>query len=268
MAGFEVSTEVQPRSHDVLDLFVGPGTLERALRICDGLFRYLEQQGATVRVSEQPRHDTEIVIGDVVFKFRVDEPTSRANRQLTAEEKRKKSRGEYVSMWPRYLYTPKGKLRIRLTEGEYRSERGCWLEGRKPLEERLGEVVVGIDTAVAAIRAERVQHAKAEIRRREEQRLEDIARRKRELEEQRRQALVKLVNDWSQSQSMRAFVNALRVEAEADGTDCSKATRFGRWLAWAERCAHDSNPVNWRTEYLPTAHRNEWAGPDAYESES
>lgn len=258
---------LKPRSYDVLDLSVGPNTLERALRICDGLFRYLEERGATVRIGEGPRHNTEIVIGDVVFKFRIDEPTTRSDRQLTAEEKRKKSRGEYVSDWPRYLYTPKGKLRIRLTEGDYRSERGCWVEGRTQLEDRLGEVVVGIDTAVATIQAERVASAKAAIRRREAERREEIARGKRELEEQRRQALVKLVHNWSESQAMRAFVNALRAGAEADGTDCSKGTRFGRWLAWAERCAHDSNPVNWNPEYLPTAYRNEWAGPDAYDGE-
>ena len=101
----------------------------------------------------------------------------------------------------------------------------------------------------------------------EEERREEIARRKRELEEQRRQALVKLASDWSQSQAMRAFVNALRAGAEVDGTDCSMGTRFGRWLAWAERCAHDSNPVNWRPEYLPTAYRNEWAGQDVYDSD-
>lgn len=173
-------------SKGCLDITVSKQQRQRALRIMDGLVRYLEANGGGVEV-----------VSRRVYSYGREERTF-ATEALVG--------GERVGFALREHY---GLLELRLTSERLHGLRRTWSDGqRQRLEKVLGGFVVGLGRAavqLAEIHAEdeRRQQAWLETERR---RAEEAERRR--LEEERIARLTGEATAWSRAAELRAYSRA------------------------------------------------------------
>jgi len=221
------------RRQNSLDLQVGPASLSRALRICDGLIKVLETLGWQVHVGGVSHHGNFVTVLGQSIQFGIEEDLDRFLHVLTPQEERKKARGEYIRdiKWD---YHPSGRLKIRIKDCGYGDGlRKSWSDSaRNRLEVQLDEFLEAIRYYVAqrlATQRERERKAieKAAIR----ARLAEFQA-KREAAKRRIAEMNAHTDAWHVAQRIRAFVRASLEAGAEDG-----------WVRWALSHADRIDPL-------------------------
>jgi hypothetical protein len=143
--------------------------------------------------------------------------------------------------------TPKltGRLRLSIDNLPYSSGpvRGTWADGRIQIVENcIGDFIVGLKVAAAAIKKSRLEREEW-ARRREEERKEREER-ERKAQERKRKAefITELIGNWEKAERVRAFVKAM--------TECSAQ------LELSEKARRDIQKVaDWTKEYAESLDR-------------
>jgi hypothetical protein len=199
----------------------------------DALVKALEARGYSVEVGDDGSGATRVVVGEEKVRVRLWEQDDRSPRELTAEEKKKPPH----LIPDRWIYTPSGKLTLTIDESWIGSHRKNWTDKeRKPLEEQLNDVIVGIITAAEGLRRDRIEREERERRWKEEERWRREA-------EWRRGCFERLAGAWTKAQNLQAFLKACEVfiaERSAEGTPDDRATE---WRRWARRYADSLDPL-------------------------
>lgn len=226
-----------PLGRDVLSIKVSSAAACRALSLFDGLIRVLEQRGHTVRVVQDPKPRTLIVIGGEDLSISLTERIFRTSRSETAL-----STGRSATWSPfeqKYDYRPSGRLRVRARELEFSGLQYSWSDGRGRLERKVGEVVGGLEQGAAHL-------AQETARRRERWRQEEEARAESEAEASRREADLKREKllreqaaDWAAAKAIRSYLDVLeRATQEEPSAEDARAV-----IRWANELANRIDPI-------------------------
>ena len=223
----------------LLDISVSPARRRRALRIADALVRALEARGHDLSAGENYTAGLFVGAAPANVRVRIRERLTRATHVMTAKERARELGGMETSARS-FDFTPKGQLAIELVGDFGRGHRHSWRDGKRAtLEEKLGHVVVGIESALDA--AAKRQQEWIEIRKRRA--VEAEAARQREVSRavtrQRVEELRSMASQWEEACRIRDFVH------QAEKAGMSFGEKDG-WADWARSVADEMDPITRR----------------------
>jgi len=196
---------VVPKDGTLSHLLVSREQMARALRIMNALFLALEERGHSISWPKEEEAALTLGIDGETVRFCVLEITESLQHVLTPAEQK------YPWRAPKWDYKLTGKLRFRMDNLPYSAGvRGTWSDGKcQRLEKCIGDFIVGLRIAAAAIRKNR-QEIEERERRWEEERKQQEEQRRRAAEHKRKAEFVtELMRNWEEAQKVRTFAKAL-----------------------------------------------------------
>jgi hypothetical protein len=222
-------------------LFVSRDQLSRALRIMNALFLALEERGHLV--SWPQREDGPLAVG-------VDgEPVAMSLREVIDSEKHVLTPAEQKHPWmaPKWDYKLTGKLRLSIDNLPYSSGpmRGTWADGRIQIVENcLGDFIVGLKVAAAAIKKHRLESEEWARRREVERKQREEQQRLAQEHKRKAEFITELIGNWEEAERMRAFVKAM-TECSAQLELSEEAKRdIQQVVDWTEEYAESLDPLS------------------------
>lgn len=193
-----------------LNIAVSPEQRPRALRIANALVRALEKRGYSLVPGE---HHLDVQMFGVCLSLSIFEATKRSDYVPSDAERAEKARGEWV-YWPRYRYTPSGRLEIR-SGGGYG---GSVKDGtHQVVEEQLNKLIIWMAKRALSIVQFREECARAE-----------------ELKQaQRRETLAQKAMQDAETEKLEALQVAARLAASAG--DSVLSVGHGKPGGWRRR---------------------------------
>jgi hypothetical protein len=235
---------VKPRAKQCLDIEVSLDSVDRAVRIMDALVRALEARGYTVAVQDEPKRMTTVTVLEESLEFGLEEAVLRKERELTPAELKRMERDPWAYRYPEYDILATGRLALKIKDGCLHGARLTWADGkRQRIEDCLNDFVIGLINAAVRKRADRLE-------REQQQREWEEARRRREEkarlireEKERLQTLETDAENWRKSQSIRAYLGAVRQDAIRKSGEIPVGSELEQWLEWATRQADRLDPL-------------------------
>lgn len=235
------------RPRRCLDLRVSPAARARALRVADALLKACAERDWAVAIEDGA---TKVHVGEVPIGLAIEELLETV--ELPAKPDLSTDRYEFHYIRRETAEKPSGYLAVRLEAPEHslnQSVQRNWRGSEKrPLEDRLNQVIVGILKLADAARAERVRRQRQEQARREQEQ-----RRQAALAEQQRlrtalaqeRANVACLRDqvarWRESHELRRFVEAVRERGVLQELGL-EGQELAHWISWALRQADRLDP--------------------------
>jgi len=231
---------LQARSKHRLDLRVTLGTLDRALRLMDGLVRALEARGLPVSVATGDVTATSTVVEGEPITFFLEERIEQVELPPTPEER--------LQRWGysrRYNYVATGELRLRLVGLARLGVRQTWSDGkRQRLEGSLGSFVLGLQSAASALKRQRAEREEWQRKYELERRHRVEAELARQLEETRARELQRQVALWQQARLIRDYLEAVKAAGVVYLPADVKMATLDEWTRWAGAHAERVNPLH------------------------
>lgn len=221
---------------------VGSASAERVIAVLDALARGLEARGqklkpagSCMQISVPPDTVT------FTLKERVEKRAHTPTMEELAKEERLRTRRERESrrgIWsfdherayPEFDFIRTGELSIEIAEKYVGSLRRNWKDGRRQRVEGLvDDIVGGIITYLAGVKARREEHERWQREWQREAQLRALARAREKREEQRNEFLRRFVAISTEADELRSFLARLheRISASSPG-------ELLRMLEWAE----------------------------------
>ena len=223
---------IVPKNGTLSHLLVSREQMSRALRIMNALFLALEERGQSVSWPKEEEAALTLGVDGEMVRFCVLETAESLRHVLTPAEQK------HPWMAPKWDYKLTGKLQFRVDNLPYSAGvRGTWSDGKcQRLEKCIGDFIVGLRVAAAAIKKNR-QETEERERRWEEERKQKEEQRRKAAEHKRKAEFVKeLMRNWEEAQNVRMFVKAL--------AECS-----GKLELSDEEKSEIQQVVDWTTEY-------------------
>ncbi len=235
---------------NAFNVSVTGGTRDRALRIVQALCLAFKHRGFGLAARDGDRRATTIKVHGHTVTILLEERLQR--RERPKRSKLEERLDPHGWNWERYEYVPTGELVLKASLPDRAPQK--WSDGkRQPLEAKLNDLMIGVVAMVESeIRwqqerlASQRREAEAQVRRMKEE------ERRRE-EEQRGKDLADLAGEWDQAGRLRAFVTAVRAQAEREGR-LSPDNQLDRWLQWADDYIADCEPLN-RLDAFPPPYK-------------
>ena len=223
---------IVPKNGVLRHLLVSREQMPRALRIINALFLALEERGQSVSWSKEEEATLTLVVDGEMVRFCVLEITESLRHVLTPEEQKRP--------WtaPKWDYKLTGKLQFRVDNLPYSAGvRGTWSDGKcQRLEKCIGDFIIGLRVAAAAIKKNRQETEERERRWEEERKQKEEQRRKAAEHKRKAEFVTELMRNREEAENVRTFVKAL---AECAGK-----------LELSEEEKRDiQQVVDWTTEY-------------------
>jgi hypothetical protein len=155
---------VRPFGSNGLDVYVGPGSVNRTLRIMSAIVRALEGAGFGVGVCGDPdragsptQSRTFAVLGEERVPFALEEATERVERPPNDQERAAMRRNSWTTKGPFYSHHPTGQLSLQIEGGlAGDGRRRSWSDSRlRRLEGLLHSFIRGLLVAAEAQRRRR-----------------------------------------------------------------------------------------------------------------
>jgi hypothetical protein len=228
-----------PKTGAAAHLLVSRQQLPRALRIMNALFLGLEEQGYVVSWPKKEGERLAVTVEGESVALSMHEVIDSEPHVLTPAEEKHSWRA------PKWDYKLTGRLRLSIDSVPYSCHiRATWADGRVQIVENcIGDFIVGLKVAAAAIKKNRLE-SEAWARRREEERKQREEQQRRAEEHKRRADFVNgLIENWEEADRVRTFVKAL-TEA-ASQTECSdeKKHEIQQFLDWTSEYADLLDPL-------------------------
>lgn len=228
-----------PKAGKAAHLLVSREQLSRALRIANALFLALEEQGYVV--ASPKKEDERLVIsvdGEAVSVSMQEVLDSESHKLTPAEQK-------HPWMAPKWDYKPTGRIRLSIDNLPYASHvRATWADGKVQIVENcIGDFIVGLKVAAAAIKKSRLEHEERE-RRWEEERRQREERERRAQEHKRKAEFVSgLIENWEEANRVRTFARALTEAASQTELPDDKKHEIRQVLDWTTKYADLLDPL-------------------------
>jgi hypothetical protein len=213
----------------IVSLKIAPGSINRALQLLGRLFALADTEGYCPKVSET---GLELAAEDVSIAFGIDErPRKTPHEPTAAELKRREDNlrwGISRPPWPKYDYSPSGRLAIVIHANSYSGLRRTYSDGKtQSIEAMLPEVIAGLVEHGALLRERRRAAEESERQRREAE-----ARRRREdafnAREKRRSEFVDAIHEQLLERSKLAAVLAQLESPAAESKN--RAESISVWI--------------------------------------
>lgn len=235
----------EPRAKNCLDVQVSRESTDRAVRILDALLKALEARGFSVTVKDEPKRTTTLSILDETLEFGLEEIVARQEHVLSSAERKKKEKSPWSTYGiPQYDFLPTGRFSLKLKNLWLRGVRMTWSDGKvQRLEDRLNAFIVGLINAAVRKREDRLERERREREWEEERRRREEKARLIRQEKERLAGLEKEAENWRKSQSLRAYIDAVRESAIREHGEIREGGELDRWLIWATEQADRLDPL-------------------------
>ncbi|MGC2198453.1 MAG: hypothetical protein WA628_27525 [Terriglobales bacterium] len=228
-----------PKTGSAAHLLVSRQQLPRALRIMNALFLTLEERGYTVSWPKKEEDRLTVIVEGESVPVSMQEVIDSKPHVLTPAEEKHSWRA------PKWDYTLSGRLRLSIDTVPYNSHiRATWADGRVQIVENcIGDFIVGLKVAAAAIKKDRLEREEWNRRWEEERKKKEEQQRRAEEHKRRAEFVNGLIENWEEANRVRTFVMAL-TEA-ASQTECSVAKRdeIQQVLDWTTKYADLLDPL-------------------------
>ncbi|HKM93929.1 MAG TPA: hypothetical protein VJY41_09770 [Prolixibacteraceae bacterium] len=128
--------------------------------------------------------------------------------------------------WKNRQYHPSGILAFVYVNSSYNQKE--WLDGKKPLESRLAEILAYFEIDAKKKIEERIEREKRHKIEAEERERQQELKRKKEDEIKKIKVLINMANNWKQAQIMREYIKALENNEDVD-------IQKMNWVPWAKQ---------------------------------
>lgn len=237
---------VSPKAKGCLSVCIGPGSVDRAMRILDALVRALESRGFPVTPATARGRDPHVEVFAETLTFELIDVLDRKERPLTTAERRNHDLWPQLYSLPRpqFDHFPSGTLALRIG-GAATGTRCQWRDDEKHrLEDQLNAFVAGLIRAADRVKIARREHEEQERRWEEERRRRQEEELRRREEEARIKQFEAKAIAWRAAQEFRQFIDAVRAEAVCRNGQIEDGSEVARWLDWAEQRLADINPLH------------------------
>ena len=217
---------------DVFDCAVGPKSVERVCRLFHAIETALPEVASRLVGGREParlnfEHDGQSVV------FRIVEQVQRT--EIPAG---KKANEPYYR--PEYSYAATHKLTFEIDD--FHAGRKRWADGvRASLEDRLGEVVLGLVSAARARKQWKLDLELQHQRRVEEARQREERERKMRDEAEFKRQLLADGQTWRACQTAAVYVEQVRLVLREQTSELTAKSR--EWLKHAERAIQEMDPL-------------------------
>jgi hypothetical protein len=252
---------VSGRPLGLLDVTVGPDSLDRAMRICDALVKGIEAIGLRLEITgpselkrdEWGRHLTEHLdrvtracCNEEWITLALWEEVRRSEDPKPEVKPRRTSWGDVYTPWQptTYTYTPTGTLALQMTNISGLGLRATWRDGKhQRLEDCVAPFIAHLGVAAQALKADRTE------KERERQEAEAERKRREEELEQRRAAQERLdrlegeAEAWREANLLRDYAKEAlaRLDQVESPGDAEQVRRFE--LTWLLSYADRMDPL-------------------------
>jgi hypothetical protein len=214
---------VRANGHDHCGIEVGTANLERSIAILDGMARTLDARDLKV---EPIGNCMRVALPPDSLTFSLTERIEKRNHVPTLEElakeeqlRKKQERNARLGIWsfnrerayPEFDFIRTGELCIQIADQYVRGLRRSWSDGkRQKLEGLADDIVGGIITYLAGLKARREERERWQRDWEQRQRLAELARAREEREAQRREFLKRFVAMSTEANELKSFLTRLR----------------------------------------------------------
>lgn len=201
-----------------LDILVTKDSTGRSLRIMDALLKALEKRGYPVSLEEG---STTVLLQDRKLSFGITETVKRIELTEGIDV-------EYS--WEReWEYIPTGKLSLEIKE-HFHGQKAIRDGKTQRLEDCLNRFILLLVKSAEVMKIEEVER-EAQWREYEKEReIEQLARRKRELDIVRSDQLLKSSTEWQRCMMMRTYIDAVKASKPRQ----SDQSEIEAWITWAD----------------------------------
>jgi hypothetical protein len=221
-------------------ILVSREQLPRALKILNALLLALEERNQPASWPKQENALLVVSIDDEAVRFSLSEITDSAPHILTPSEV------NHPWSAPKYDYKLTRRLQLQIANlppfmGPIRR---TWADGKQQrIEDCIGDFMVGLTVAAAAIRKNRQETEERHRRREEDRKREEEERRIAEEQKRKAELVTELIGNWEEAVRLRRFVQA--IEEETARSDFSEAERkdIQQVANWTREYADSLDPL-------------------------
>lgn len=230
-----------PKTGKVPHLLVSRQQLPRALRIMNAWFLALEERGHVVSWPTKEDEGLSVKVDGEAVTLSLHELLDSERHVLTPAEQK------HSWMAPKWDYKLTGKLRLSIDNLPYASGplRSGWADGKvQILENCLGDFIVGVKVAAAAIKKHRIE-SEEWARRREEERKKREERERRAAEHERKaEFIMELIENWEEAERVRTFLRTMTECADRLQLPEGKRQEIQLMLEWTAEYADSLDPLS------------------------
>lgn len=221
---------------------VGAGSVERTITILDAIANALDARGLKV---ESVGNCVRAALPPDSLTFSLVERIEKRNHVPTMEElsreerlRKKEERNTRLGIWsfgrerayPEFDFIRTGELSIQIADQYVRGLRRTWGDGkRQRVESLVDDIVGGITTYLAGVKAGREERERWQRDWAQRQRLAELARAREEREARRREFLKRFVAISTEADELKSFFARLR-----DRMPAYPPGELARMLEWTE----------------------------------
>jgi len=221
-------------------ILVSREQLPRALKILNALLLALEERNQPASWPKQENALLAVSIDNEVVRFSLSEITDSAPHILTPSEV------NHPWSAPKYDYKLTRRLQLQIANlppfmGPIRR---TWADGKQQrIEDCIGDFMVGLTVAAAAISKNRQETEERHRRREEDRKREEEERRIAEEQKRKAELVTELIGNWEEAVRFRRFVQA--IEEETARSDFSEAERkdIQQVADWTREYADSLDPL-------------------------
>ena len=221
-------------------ILVSREQLPRALKILNALLLALEERNHPASWPKQENALLAVSIDGEAVRFSLSEITDSAPHILTPSEV------NHPWSAPKYDYKLTRRLQLQIANlppfmGPIRR---TWADGKQQrIEDCIGDFMVGLTVAAAAIRKNRQETEERHRRREEDRKREEEERRIAEEQKRKAELVTELIGNWEEAVRLRRFVQA--IEEETARSDFSEAERkdIQQVANWTREYADSLDPL-------------------------
>jgi len=222
-------------------ILVSREQLPRALRVLNALLLALEERGQPASWPKEEGASIAVTIDGESVRFCLSEVTDCAPHVLTPAE------AKHPWSSPKYDYKPTGKLQLQIANappymGPIRKTRADGKQQR--IENCLGDFMVGLSVAAAAIKMNRQETEERHRQREEERKREEEERRRAEDRKLKAELVTELIESWEEATRLREFVKAMEQKVSQCGFSDSEKADIQQVVDWTNEYADSLDPFS------------------------
>jgi len=218
---------------------------DRAARILDAICHWLSDSGHAVTITDLPgdgrHHMLAVGRGEMVFRISLIERLKQIDHIPTAKEKADATRHSFMGA-PRIDLVPTGKFALEFLQvGQWSHVYGTWKDGRRTIEEQLGEAVLRVPEIFLDLAEAKRARAEAADRERKAALMREQEAKRDRNNAALVQDLDEMIGRWQHAQRIREFVSL----AEPAILGAPSGDQSGRraWMEWARAHADSIDPM-------------------------
>lgn len=230
-----------PKVGTASHLLVSRNQFPRAVRIMNALFLALEERGYVVSWPKKEDEHLSVSVDGESVSISMREAIDSEKHVLTPAEQK------HPWMAPKWDYKLTGRLRLSIDNLPYFSGpvRGTWADGRIQLVENcLGDFVIGLKVAAAAIKKNRLEREESAWQREVERKRREEQQRIAQEHKRKAEFITELLGNWQEAERVRAFVKAMTdCSAQLDLSEKAKG-EIQQVMDWTKEYAESLDPLS------------------------